>query len=152
MRVWVPVVLVGLVLMTGCGGSSRLSASDYRAQLATISKQADKAQGEVERGLRSTSVPQLTRVFTRFAAVENRVGDEVAALKPPKDAESANAQLAQGEHDLATAVRALVGRISKMPDAKAALAFVQKNGPTRAGHEIDQALTQLKNLGYTKSG
>ena len=95
MRLWVLVVL-GLALVAGCGGSSRLSASDYRAQLATLGKQADKAQGEVEKGLRSTSVPKLTKFLTRFAAAENRLGDKVAALKPPRDAESANAQLAQG--------------------------------------------------------
>ena len=44
-------LLLLLALVTGCGGSSRLSPSAYRAKLATIGREANKAQAQVEKGL-----------------------------------------------------------------------------------------------------
>src|SRR5438477_6445815 len=99
-------VLIG-VLVAGCGGSSRLSASAYRARLATIAKQADAVQTGVEKALNAKSVAELRKRLTLFAAAEDRLGDEVGKLKPPKNAEAANAELARGEHDIAAAVRSL---------------------------------------------
>src|SRR5439155_12571559 len=76
-------------LLAGCGGSSRLSRSAYRARLATLGKEADKAQGDVEKGLRAKSVAEIQARLKAFATAEDRLGDEVSRLKPPKDAEAA---------------------------------------------------------------
>ena len=38
-----------------------------------------------------------------------------------------------------------------MPSAKAALAYLSKTPTTKGGNEIDQALAQLKKLGYIKN-
>src|SRR6478609_731474 len=140
-----------LVLVSGCGGSSRLSASDYRAHLETVAKESDAAQHAVENGFQATSVPQLVKVLGVFGAAEQRIGDEVAALKPPKDAEAANTELAKGQRDTASEVQALLPKIKKMPSAKAAVAYLSKKSTTKGGHEVDQALAKLKQLGYIKS-
>jgi hypothetical protein len=142
-------VCIGFFL-AGCGGSSRLSASAYRARLATLAKESDAAQRTVEKGFQATSVPQLTKVLQSFAPVEKRIGDEVAALKPPKDAEPANTELVNGYHDTASEVQALVPKVQKMTTAKAAIAFLQKSSQTKGGRELDDALTKLKKLGYIK--
>jgi len=94
---WVPATMV-VLLLTACGGSGsdRLSASDYRAHLAIVAKESNAAQHAVEAGLQAKSVPQLVRVLTHFKAAEKPIGDEVAALKPPTNAETANASLAAG--------------------------------------------------------
>ena len=143
------------VLVAGCGssGGSRLSADEYTARLASIGKEAATNQAAVEQALRATSVDEIHTRLANFADADDRLGDEVAKLKPPKNAESANAQLARGEHDLASDVRDILPDVSKQKTAKAALARIQESLGSAAGaRELDEALTQLKKLGYTKGG
>lgn len=93
-------------------------------------------------------MPQLVKVLTSFASVERRIGDEVAGLKSPKNAEAANMELASGFHDAAAEVQTFVPRVEKVPTAKAAISFLQKTAQTKGGRELDDALASLKRLGY----
>ena len=138
-------------LLAGCGGSSssRLSASEYRARLAKLGKEADKVQGDVEKALTAKSVSEIEARLKASATADDRLGDEVSALKPPKDAEAANAELARGEHDTAAAARAALPKLEKFTSAQAALSFLNSINP-RGGRELDHALTQLRKLGYAK--
>lgn len=141
-----------LMLLSACGGGSgRLSASDYRAHLKTIAKESDAAQHAVEKGFQATSVPHLVKVLTAFEAAEKRIGDEVAALKAPKDADGANTELAQGQHDTASELQAVLPKVKKMPSAKAAIAYLSKTPTTKGGREVDVALAKLKKLGYIQN-
>jgi hypothetical protein len=136
-------------LLAGCGGSSRLSRSAYTARLATLGKEANKVQGDVEKAFHAKSVAEIEMRLKAFAAADDRLGDEVSRLNPPKDAEAANAELARGEHDTAAAVRSVVPRLAKFTSPKAAIAFLNSAvGNAKGGHELDQALSQLKKLGY----
>jgi hypothetical protein len=139
-------------LLAGCGGGSgRLSKSDYRAKLATLSREADRAQSDVEKGLRAKSVRELHARLIAFAAASRRLGDEAAKLKPPKDAEAANGELVRGEHDTAQATRAAAAAITKLRTPRAAIAYLQTSlGNAKGAHELDDALAKLKKLGYTK--
>ena len=139
-----------LLLVSACGGSSRLSASDYRGHLETIAKQSDAAQHAVEKGFQAKSVPHLVKVLGAFGAGEKRIGDEVAALKPPTNAEAANAELAKGDRDTASEVQAVLTKVKLMPSAKAAIAYLSKTPTTKGGREVDKALAELKQLGYIK--
>jgi hypothetical protein len=143
--------MVVVLLLSACGGSSRLSAREYRTHLQTVAKESDAAQHAVENGFQATSVPQLVKLLTAFGTAQKRIGDEVAALKPPKDAEAANTELANGLHDTGSEVQALLPKIRKMPSAKAAVAYLSKTPTTKGGSELDQALAQLKKLGYVKN-
>jgi hypothetical protein len=136
---------------TGGTSNSRLSASAYRAHLKTIAKESNTAQHAVEKGFQATSVPKLVTVLTAFGAAEKRIGDQVAALNPPTNAAAANTELAKGQDDTASEVQALLPKIKKMPSAKAAIAYLSKKSTTKGGHEVDQALAKLKQLGYIKS-
>ena len=79
------------------------------------------------------------------------MGDEVAALKPPRSAEAANALLARGEHDTASATIAVLPQLAKLKSVKAALSFLNKShGNGKGGRELDQALAELKTIGFTK--
>jgi hypothetical protein len=111
---------------------------------------SDVAQADIEKGFRAASVPQLVKVLKTFESAETRVGDEVAALKLPKNAVAANAELAKGLHDTAAEVKTFLPRIEKLPTATAAVAFLQKTGQTKGGRELDDALASLKRLGYIK--
>lgn len=143
--------LLLLTLVAGCGGSGRLSPSAYRAKLATIGREANTAQTQVEKGLRAKSVAEIRRRLGTFADAAQKLGDEVAAVKPPRNAEAANALLARGEHDTAGATRAVLPQLAKLKNVKAALSFLNKSeGNAKGGRELDHALAELKTLGYTK--
>lgn len=135
---------------TGGGTYSNLYASAYRAHLKTIAKESNTAQHAVEKGFRASSVPQLVTVLTAFGTAEKRIGDEVAGLSPPTNAEVANTELAKGQQDTASEIQALLPKIMKMTSAQAAIAYLSKKSTTKGGHEIDQALAKLKQLGYIK--
>jgi len=146
-------LLLLLALVAGCGGSSRLSPSAYRAKLAALGREANAAQGQVEKGLHAKSVAEIRTRLSTFANATQKLGDEVAALKPPKNAEAANALLARGEHDTAGATRAVLPQLAKLKSVKAALSFLNRSeGNAEGGRELDQALTELKKMGYAKGG
>jgi hypothetical protein len=156
---WIPAVALAL-LASACGssgsgttsgtGNSRLSASAYQAQLKTIAKESDAAQHAVEKGFHANSVPRLVAVLATFGATEKRIGDQVAALDPPTNAEAANTELAKGEHDTASELQAVLPKVKKMPSAQAAISYLSRRSTTAGGQEIDQALAKLKQLGYIK--
>lgn len=142
-------VVLACALLEGCGaGSSRLSADAYRARLATLAKEADKAQGNGEKALSAKSITEIQTRLKAFATAEDRLGDEVSRLKPPKDAEAANAELARGEHDTAAAIRSVIPKLAKFTSVKTALASLDE--VPKGAREIDHALAQLRKLGYTK--
>ena len=150
MRGGVFVVVAVALLLAACGGSSRLSPDGYRAQLARIQRQTNVAQGEVAKGLQAKTVAELRRRLDAFAAASRHIGDEVAKLKAPANAEAANAELAQGERDTATATTAASAKVAKLKTPKAALAYLQKSlGNAKGAHELDDAVAKLKKLGYT---
>jgi len=130
------VALSALLPACGGSGSGRLSASDYRAHLETVAKESNAAEHAVEAGLQAKSVPRLVKVLTRFKAAEKPIGDEVAALKPPTNAEGANANLAAGLRQTAAELQtSIIPRVEKMPSAQAAnaarmpIAIVTKKAP-----------------------
>jgi len=151
----IPVLALVLVL-SACGGGksggSTLSKKDYKAKLAAIARQANAAQGSVSRGLNVSTVPALKATLQKFANDSRHIGDEVAALNAPKNAVSANSQLAKGEHDTAGAIDAALPKLGKFKNVHDALLYLQKQerGNT-AGRELDGALTKLRALGYISS-
>ena len=139
---------LGVALLAGCGGSSKLSKSAYRAKLAAISQDAQRAQNDVAKALSASTVDELHGRLTRFADASDRLGDKIAGLKPPKDAEAANAELARGEHDTAKEVRSAATAIQKLKTPQAAINYLQKLGDLKGGRELDEALKKLRQLGY----
>jgi hypothetical protein len=153
----VVIVLGAAFLLAGCGGSggsssssSQLSADAYRAQLVKIKQQSNQAQADVAKGLSAKTIADLRSKLDAFASESQRISDEVASLDAPKNAEAANAELAKGEHDTATATQAASAAIAKLKTPHAALAYLQSQlGNAKGGHELDDAITKLKKLGYT---
>jgi hypothetical protein len=138
------------VVGCGGGGGGRLSSSDYKAELAKISKQSDAAHAAIARSApKATTVAQVQAALRRFADAEDRLGDEVSRLKAPTNAEAANAELARGEHDDAAEIRALLPKLAGFKSVQQAFGYLQQLGSTKGGHEEDQAIAKLKKLGYT---
>lgn len=85
------------------------------------------------------------------ANAEQQIASQVRALKPPKDAQDANAELAVGAQDTAKATQKAAVRIGKFKTTRAAVASLESSlGNARGAHELDGALAKLKALGYTK--
>ena len=148
------VLLILLALssaVAACGGSDRLSAEEYRAELASLNKGQEKPHTDVEKAFSATSVAEMRTLFTRFADSQDALGDDVAALKPPKDAESANADLVSGAHAFADNIRALVTALSDVTSPKAALKIINQRG-ANASKPLDDALDKLMKLGYAQGG
>jgi hypothetical protein len=143
------------LLLAACGGSSgggstQLSPAQYRAHIAKIKVEAAKAQADVGKGLQAKSVGELKQRVDAFAAATQRIGDEVAALKPPQNAQAANSQLAQGLHDIAAGVRDASGKIATLKTVQAAIASLQHaQGPVKGSREVGESLATLQKLGYT---
>jgi hypothetical protein len=154
------IAALAVLLLAACGGSGgssstqqkqeQLTAAQYRAKLAKVKVEAAGAQAHVGEGLQSTTVTDLKQKVDAFATATQRIGDEIAALNPPANAAAANTELAQGFHDIATATRAASAKVAAMKTAQAGISYLEHaRGPVKGGHEVDQALTKLKNLGYT---
>jgi len=71
------------------------------------------------------------------------LGDEVAALRRPKNAEAANTLLARGEHDTASATRAVLPQVAKLKSVEAMLSFLNKS----QGRSIDGFLGAICSFG-----
>jgi hypothetical protein len=130
----------------------RLSASAYRAKLTQIKQEAATAQTNVAKGLQAQSLAELRQRLDAFAADTQRIGDEVAKLNPPKDAEAANTELAAGLQETARATRAASKNIAGLHTPKEAIAYLESSPANAKGaRQVDEALTKLKQLGYASA-
>jgi hypothetical protein len=150
--------LLGLVLalaglgLIACGGSDRLSAKDYRAQLAVVvkSRHQDTAVADLKKLGKAKSGATIRKGLVTFAAEHELFAGEVGKLKPPKDAQKANDLLARGARDLTLQVRETVSRLTVSKRPEAARKQLDALGTGRGAREEATALSQLKKLGYIK--
>jgi hypothetical protein len=144
-------LLIPAVLgLAACGGgSNRMSPAAYKARLAALEKQDNAAHAHVDNLPHAKSVADMRSGLSAFATGEQRIGNEVAALKPPKNAEAANAELAKGARDTAAEIKTLTSRMASAKTPQDALKIIAAMGSTtKGGRELDAALAQLKKLGY----
>jgi DNA-binding GntR family transcriptional regulator len=87
-----------------------------------VSNAADAARGAV---VPTSSVQQIRSALREFAVVQQRAGNKLAKLKPPKQAEAANALLARGLRDLAAETRRVVQRLASAKSTKQGLRIVR---------------------------
>lgn len=144
--------------VAGCGGSrggnsdEQLSKAAYKAKLTEISKQVDSAHAALSRGARSaTTVAGVQAALHRYAAAEQRIGDEVSELNVPANAKKANAELARGWHDDSAEIQALIPKLVKFKSLRETFSFLQSLGHTKGGDEQSAALQKLQQLGYTST-
>jgi hypothetical protein len=137
--------------IAGCGGggSGRLTQAAYKNRLAEISSQVNASHASLgQAAAQATTIAQVQAALRRYAAREQRTSDEVAKLKPPANAEAANAELARGEHDDSAEILALLPKLVKFKTVREAFSYLQTVSHA-GGHEQDAALKKLKKLGYT---
>jgi len=117
-----------------------------------VKAQAAAAQAGVAQGLQAKSVHELQARLDAFAATVQHIGDDVAKLNPPANAEAANTELANGLHETARATRAASASIAGLHTAKAAISYLEHSiANAKGAHQVDDALAKLNKLGYTTS-
>ncbi len=142
------IVAGAVIVATGCGGSSRLSADAYRAKLHAINGEVSKAEDQAQATIvKARSIDEIVRALAQVARAHDRIGDEVAALKP-KNAEAANELYVRGSHDLADEIRAVLPRLSSLESPRKAQAFLGRLGNAKGGKELDRAVAEWKQKGY----
>lgn len=154
------IAAIAVLLLTACGSgggggstTTRLSAAAYGAQITKIGREAAGAQTGVAQALHAKTVGELSQRVAAFATETQRIGDEVAKLNPPQNAEAANTQLAQGLHDIASGTNAANAKIAKMKTVQAAIQYLEhSSGPRKGSREVTGALATLDQLGYSSGG
>ena len=148
MKSLLPIAAAAVILATACGGSNRLSADAYRAKLHAINGEVSKAEGQAQVTIvKARSVDEIVGALTQVARAHDRIGDEVAALKPPKNADAANDLFVRGSHDLASEIRAVLPRLSSLKSPRQAQAYLGRLGDAKGGKELDRAIAEWKQNG-----
>ncbi len=152
MRRRVPTLLVLAValLVAGCGGSSRLSKPDYQKRLRALNAEVTKALNATQQQvLHASSIVQLKTGLTSFADTAQRLGDEAAKLKAPKDAEAANGRLAKALHELAQEARGAIAKLAGVTSPQQALGVLAGLRSGKGLEDLGFALTDLQQKGYS---
>jgi soluble cytochrome b562 len=132
----------------GGGGGDRLSKADYLAKVQAVGAEMNKTLS----GLGSTSSdPKLAaEQFGKLKVALKAAADELAALKPPAEVDSAHKQFAEGISLLADEI----GKASTVMaggDLKAALEFVTNLAKSPAMAKVQAAVAEFKKAGYDVS-
>jgi hypothetical protein len=144
------IAALAVLLLAACGGGSRLSQSAYRTKLAQIRQEAASAQASVARGLQAKTLAELRGRLDAFADSTQRIGDEVAKLNPPENAEAANTELADGLHETARATHDASKAVAGLHTPREAISYLEQSPLNKKGaRQVDEALARLQQLGYT---
>jgi len=139
-----------VLLLAACGGGSRLSQDAYRTKLAQVKQEAASAQASVAKGLQAKTLAELRGRLDAFAESTQRIGDEVANLRPPQNAEAANTELADGLRETARATRDASKQITVLHTPREAISYLEHSSLNQKGaREVNDALSKLQQLGYT---
>jgi hypothetical protein len=145
-KVLAAVAAVLVVVAAGCGGggSERLSKSEYEQKLKSEGSQLKTAFQAVDIE-NSANLKDLSGKLTKLQRQLSRSADDIAAVKPPKDAEDANAKLADVLHKFADKFgemkkAAQANNFKRVQEINGEIATISKQG--------QQAATELKNKGY----
>lgn len=152
-----------LALAAGCGSGSSggapppaasqpptMSAAAYKHALHSVGLEENRAQHEVARALHAHTVLAMRAKLVRFGTVQTHAATQLIKLKPPLNAVTANTALATALTADAKVIRLLVARLAHVKSVSQAAHIIETDPEgQKVGQEIDAALTQLKQLGYT---
>ncbi len=139
-----PAALAAVVLLlAGCGGSGRMSKTDYERAVNDDGRLLSSVFGSVDSG--SANLHQLSVRVTRARRQLDQVRSDLADVKPPKRAERAHRQLVVALDTLSQDLRRLAqaakgGKPSAVQEARARL-----SAPAR---QLVAAIQQLQQAGF----
>jgi hypothetical protein len=139
------VVLGATVLPSGCGSAKRLTKPQYEQRAQSIYDNVRKAfQGT------GTKVPSLDALAQRVRVAQRELrgaAEEFSKLKPPKEVEEQNRDVAEGLEAYADDLDRLRDAAA-VGDAKRVTAFEQRIPENESVMKIEEASEEMKAKGY----
>ena len=133
-------------LAAGCGGgSSRLSKAQYEQRVQADGKALTEVTSAISANL--TSIAQLKTAVANARTALKKAANDLESLKPPVEAEAANAAFVKALREIETDLGAIADAVSK-GDMATVMAAVGKLGSSPAVKSAETAAAQLKKLGY----
>ncbi|HEY2543164.1 MAG TPA: hypothetical protein VGH92_08930 [Gaiellaceae bacterium] len=133
--------IVAVVVLAGCGGSSRLSKTAYEQKLQVDGAQVQASITKLVKNPPTTLAQVATRI-DRTEAIVQQAANEIASLKAPSDAVADNAAIVTGLRRIQSGLE----QVKKNPTAAASvITSIEKSPQLKAA---TKATTDLKRKGY----
>jgi hypothetical protein len=129
--------------VAGCGGSGRLSKSQYEQRLQKSGRELAAALAQLSR---SNSKEEFKTGVDGVEKALNDVAGELDGITPPEDVQSANDRLVEGFRNLAHDFDQVNAAADKGPDAARQKGRDVTTGA--ASREADQAIKEIQRRGY----
>ncbi|TMM13160.1 MAG: hypothetical protein E6F98_06540 [Actinobacteria bacterium] len=134
-------LLLAGALLAGCGGSGRLSKSDYEARLQTDGKSVQSSVTALTKTPTTSLTAFATKIDTAEASVK-KAADDLASLKPPSDAATDNVAIVAALRRIQTGLE----QVKKDPlSAQKIVAAIESSSQLKAA---EKATADLKQKGY----
>ena len=138
-------LLVVAALLAGCGGSARLSKAQYEARAKADGTIVENAVVKISGN--TTSLKELATQVTAAHKAVTRAADDLAAAKPPANAEADNAKIVAALRAIAVQLGKLEAA-AKAGDTAAALAAGRAVQNAPEVKQAEAATKDLKAKGY----
>ncbi len=139
---------LAVALVAGCGGSSRLSKTQYQQKLQADGKAVQKTITALSGGASAGSLATIVKRVDSAEAAVKSAADDLGSLKPPADAAADNATIV-------TALRTIQSGLERLKKAASSgdFATAQKVGASiETSPQVkaaEKATADLKAKGYT---
>jgi hypothetical protein len=140
-----PIALAALVL-AACGGSSRLSKSDYEQHLQNDGKAVANTIKTLTGAESSTDLGAIVKKVDAAQAAVKQAADDLDSIKPPSDAEADNSAIVTGLRAIDSGLTKLKKALATNPLQAAAIGRNLQQAPQVKAAE--KAAADLKKKGY----
>ncbi len=134
------------MLLAACGGSSRLSKSQYEQHLQNDGKAVANTIATLTGAQTSTDLGAIVKKVDSASVAVKQAADDLDSLKPPSDAEADNAALVTGLRAIQSGLAKLKKALAANPLQAAAIGRDLQQAP--AVKAAEKAAADLKKKGY----
>jgi hypothetical protein len=139
-------VAFGVLLLAACGGSSRMSKSQYEQHLQNDGKAVADTIRTLTGAQTSTDLGAIVKKVDSASAAVKQAADDLDSLKPPADAEADNTALVTGLRAIESGLAKLKKALATNPLQAAAIGRDLQQAPEVKAAE--KAAADLKKKGY----
>ena len=139
-------IVFAALLLAGCGGSSRLSKSQYEQHLRDDGKAVSNTIKTLTGAQTSIDLGAIVKKVDAASAAVKQAADDLDSVKPPADAEADNADLVTGLRAIESGLAKLKKALATNPIQAAAIGRELQQAP--AVKAAEKAAQDLKKKGY----
>lgn len=139
-------IVFAALLLAACGGSSRLSKSQYEQHLQDDGKAVSNTIKTLTGAQTSIDLAAIVKKVDSASAAVKQAADDLDSVKPPADAEADNATLVTGLRAIESGLAKLKKALATNPIQAAAIGRDLQQAP--AVKAAEKAAQDLKKKGY----